>query len=144
VFSSTSFTFFFALRFMRSFSLCVMCVFTSACVRVRVCVCCVDFMECVTLHVRIANHVVEDSCCRGGIVHIRGVYSCERLVRPQSSTAIWRFRASTSNSLNGRSRPPKNTQFRHIYHTYAQQDIRVCGDDHCEPPKRQFSNPKAL
>ena len=57
---------------------------------------------CATLRVRIANHMVEDSCCRGGIVHIRGGCSCARSVWPQSSKALWRFRASTSNNLSDR------------------------------------------
>ena len=61
------------------------------------------------LHIRIANQVGEDSYCRGGIVHIRGVCSCERLVQPESSTALWRFRVSTSNSLGGLSWPQSNT-----------------------------------
>ena len=30
-------------------------------------------------------------------------YSCVRSIWPESSTALWRFRASTSNSLSGRS-----------------------------------------
>ena len=42
--------------------------------------------------------VEEDSYCRGGIVHIRGGRSRARLIRPKSPTALWRFRASTSNS----------------------------------------------
>ena len=84
----------------------------------------------VTPRARIANLLVEDSCCRGGIVHIRGGRSRALLVRPKSPKALWRFRASTSNSLSGRSRPQTNTQLRYIYHTYARQDIRVCGDDH--------------
>ena len=56
-----------------------------------------DSNSCVTLHVRIANHMVMDSCYRGGIVHIRFGCSCALLVRPYSPTALWRFRASTSN-----------------------------------------------
>ena len=47
-----------------------------------------------------------------------------------SPKALWRFRASTSNSPSGRSWPHTHTPIRHIDHTYAQQDIRVCGDDH--------------
>jgi len=82
------------------------------------------------LHVRIANRVVMDSCCRGGIVHSRRGCSCVLLVRPNSPKALWRFRASTSNSPSGRSWLQTHTQIRHIDHTYAQQDIRVCGDDH--------------
>ena len=103
-----------------------------------------DFNSCVALHVRIANLLVMDSCCRGGIVHIRGGCSGVLLVRPQSSKALWRFRVSTSNSLIGRSWLPIHTPIGFIYHIYAQQDIRVCEDDHFEPPKRQFSNSKAL
>ena len=81
------------------------------------------------LHVRIANRMVMGSRCRGGIVNIR-VGSRERNVRPNSATALWRFRVSTSNSPSGRSWPPTDTHLRYIYHTFAQQDIRVCGDDH--------------
>ena len=98
----------------------------------------------VTLHLRIANHLVMDSCCRGGIVNIRGGCSRALFVPPKSPTALWRFRASTSNSLSGRSRLHARTHMPYIYDTYAQQDIRVRGDDHLQPPKRQFSNPKAL
>ena len=103
-----------------------------------------DFKSCVALHVRIANLLVMGSCCRGGIVNTRGCFSCERFVPPNSSKALWRFRASTSNSLIGRSWLPIHTPIGYIYHIYAQQDIRVCEDDHFEPPKRQFSNSKAL
>ena len=103
-----------------------------------------DFNSCVALHVRIANRLVTDSCCRGGIVHIRGGCSCALFVRPQSPKALWRFRVSTSNSLSGRSRLHFDTPIRYIDQIYARQDIRVCGDDHFEPPIRQYSNPKAL
>ena len=71
---------------------------------------------CAILHIRIANHLVMDSCCRGGIVHIRGVCSCARGIRPESSTALWRFRASTSNSPSGRTWPLHNTHMCYIYH----------------------------
>ena len=98
----------------------------------------------VTLRLRIANQVVMDSRCRGGIVHIRCGCSRALFVRPENSTALWRFRASTSNSPSGRSRPPTNTPMCQIDHTYARQGIRVCGDDHFQPPKRQSKNPKAL
>ena len=136
MFSSTSFTFFFALRFMRSFSLCLrLCFYKRMCV--RVCVCCVDFMECVTLHVRIANHVVEDSCCRGGIVNTRFGRSCALFVRAQSPKALWRFRVSTANSLSSRSRLHFDTRIRYIDQIYARQDIRVCGDDFFELQNRQ-------
>ena len=103
-----------------------------------------DFKSCVALHVRIANLLVEDSCCRGGIVHIRGGCSCVPRIRPKSPTALWRFRASTPNSRSSRTWPPTYTPLRYIYQTYAQQDIRVCGDGHLQPPNRQFLNPKAL
>ena len=84
----------------------------------------------VTLHLRIANHLVMDSCCRGGIVHIRFGCSCALRKPPHSPTALWRFRVSTSNSPSGQTRPPTDTPVRYIYHTYAQQGIRVCEDDH--------------
>ena len=98
----------------------------------------------VVLHARIANRVVEGSCCRGGIVNTRGVCSRERLVRRDSPKALWRFRVSTSNSPSGLSRLHTNTHTRQIYHTYAQQGIRVCEDDHFQPPNRQYTHPKAL
>ena len=98
----------------------------------------------VTLHLRIANHLVMDSCCRGGIVNIRSGCSRALFVPPKSPKAIWRFRASTSNSLSDLFRPHDNTPLRYIYQTYAQQDIRVCGDDHFQPQNRQLPNPKAL
>ena len=99
---------------------------------------------CAILHIRIANRLVMGSCCRGGIVHIRGVFSRARSVRPKSSTALWRFRVSTSNSPSGLSRPPTDTPIRYIHHIYAQQDTRVYEDDHLKPPKLQYKNPKAL
>ena len=84
-------------------------------------------MNCVTLlRVRIANPMVMDSYCRGGIVHIRGRLFFSLFSYGQSSTALWRFRVSTSNSPSDRS----CSFMRYIYHTYAQQDIRVCEDDH--------------
>ena len=61
------------------------------------------FTTCVTLHLRIANQVGEDSRCRGGIVHTRGGCSRALFVRQSSPTALWRFRASTSNSPSGRT-----------------------------------------
>ena len=90
-------------------------------------------MKCVTRRVRIANRVVEDSYCRGGIVNIRGVCCSALYVRPNSSTVLWRFRASTSNSLIDLYMPPTHTHFRHINQTYAQQGIRVYEDDHFQP-----------
>ena len=79
--------------------------------------------QCVMFLLHKANHLVKGSRCRGGIVHIRVGCSCALLVRPNSSKALWRFRASTSNSLSGRSRPPIDTHARQIDHIYAQQDI---------------------
>ena len=90
------------------------------------------------LRSRTTSLLVMGSYCRGGIVHIRVGRSCERLVRRPRPKALWRFRASTSNSLSGRSWLQAHTHIRCIYHTYAQQDIRVYEDDHFEPPKRQF------
>ena len=89
-----------------------------------------DSNSYIMLHLRIANHMVMDSRCRGGIVNTRGGFSRARRVRRNSPTAPWRFRVSTSNSPIDRKMPNANTPVRHIYHTYAQQDTRVCGDDH--------------
>ena len=98
----------------------------------------------VNLRARTTSLEGEDSCCRGGIVHTRGGFSCVRSIRPESSKALWRFRASTSNSSSGRSWPQTYTPMCYIDHTCAQQDIRVYEDDHCEPQMRQYSNSKAL
>ena len=57
---------------------------------------------CAILHLRMANRLVMGSCCRGGIVRIRGGFSRALFVRPNSPKALWRFRASTSNSPSGR------------------------------------------
>ena len=85
---------------------------------------------CAALHVRIANLVVKGSRCRGGIVNTRGGCSRARSVRRDSPKALWRFRASTSNSRSGLSWPHPRTHMCYIYQTYAQQDTQVCGDDH--------------
>ena len=106
------------------------------------CVC--VFMRCVKFLLRETNRLGEDSRCRGGIVNTRGGCSRSRSIQTHRPKALWRFRASTSNSPSGLSRLHTNTQFRDIYHTYAQQDIRVCGVDPFQPPMRQYSNPKAL
>ena len=92
---------------------------------------------CAVFHLRIANRMVKGSYCRGGIVNTRFGCSRARSVLPISSKALWRFRASTSNSLSGRTRPPKNTHLRYIDHNYARQDIRVYEDDHDKPHMRQ-------
>ena len=81
-----------------------------------------DSNSCITLLLRIANQVVMDSRCRGGIVHIRDVCSRAPSVPPERSKALWRFRVSTSNSPSGRSwlHPYTHTRIDQIY---AQQDI---------------------
>ena len=61
----------------------------------------------VTRRFRIANHMVMDSCCRGGIVDTRGGCSRALFVPPKSPKALWRFRASTSSSLSGRAWPQR-------------------------------------
>ena len=99
---------------------------------------------CIVFHLRKTNQMVMDSCCRGGIVNSRDVCSRAQIERPDSPKALWRFRVSTANSLSGRSRPLPNTHVYYIDQIYAQQDIRVCEDDHFQPPKRQSNNPKAL
>jgi hypothetical protein len=98
----------------------------------------------VTLHLRKTSLLGEDSRCRGSIVNTRGVCSRALLVPLLCPKALWRFRVSTSNSRSGRSWLQAHTPIRYIYHTYAQQDIRVRGDDLLQPPKRQSNHPKAL
>ena len=97
-----------------------------------------------TLHTRIANLLVVDSYFREGIVNIRGGCCRALLVPLLCPKALWRFRASTSNSRSGRTWPPTDTHTRYIHHTYAQQDIQVYEDDHLKPPHWQYHNPKAL
>ena len=98
----------------------------------------------VVLQARIANRVVEGSCCRGGIVNTRGGCSCALLVRRPRPKALWRFRVRTSNSPIGRAWPHTDTPNGQSAQIYARQDIRVRGDDHFEPPKRQFKDSTAL
>ena len=117
--------------------LCVVCITLILLILVRECV-------AISRRARIANLVGEDSRCRGGIVLIRCGCSGMLLERPNSPTALWRFRVSTSNSPSGQTRLHANTHMRYIDHTYAQQGIRVRGDDPLEPPKRQLANSKAL
>ena len=132
-------------------SLCKFCVSFSLSVCVlsvlhfKLCVVCFCvFMRCAILRICATNRVVGDSYCRGGIVHIRFDFSCALSVRRHCSKALWRFRASISNSLSGRSWLHTHTPIRYIHNPFARQDIRVCGDDHFEPPMRQYHNTKAL
>jgi hypothetical protein len=60
-------------------------------------------LERVTPRLRKTNQLVKGSRCRGGIVHIRVGCSRALLERPNSSKALWRFRASTSNSPSGQN-----------------------------------------
>ena len=137
------FTTFIFSRFYTSFCLLSLFVFLKQ-KSIRVKVITLFLILNVTLPPRIANRVGEDSYCRGGIVHSRDVCSRALFVRRPRPKGLWRFRASTSNSRSGRTWPQTYTPIRHIYHTYAQQDIRVYEDDHFEPRQRQYSNPKAL
>ena len=100
-------------------------------------------LERVTPRLRKTNQLVKGSRCRGGIVNTRVVVLVRSRTASESHGALavsckyfkqskWPFSAAT------------NTHLRHIDHTYAQQDIRVCGDDHLKPPMWQFPNPKAL
>ena len=103
-----------------------------------------DFKSCVALHVRIANQLVRTVVVEE-VLYTFGVVVLVRFsIRRPRPKALWRFRASTSNSLSGRSRLHLTRQLRYIYHTCAQQGIRVCGDDHFQPPNWQYPNPKAL
>ena len=89
------------------------------------------------------NQVGEDSYCRGGILNIRFGCCCVRISRRPRPTALWRFRASTSNSPSGLSWLHSYTPIRQIEQIYAQQDIQVCEDDH-KPQKLQYENLKSL
>ena len=93
----------------------------------------------VTLHPRTANQVGEDSRCRGGIVHIRVGCSRALLVRRHCSTALWRFRVSTSNSPNGRSRPHSYTQLRYIIILTLNKIFEYVEMTIFSRPMRQFS-----
>ena len=61
--------------------------------------------------------------------HSGWLFIVRHFVRRHRPKALWRFRASTSNSLSGRSRPQTHKPVRHIHHTYARQDIEVYEDD---------------
>ena len=84
----------------------------------------------ITLRARIANLLVTGSRCRGGIVNIRVGGTCALIVQRYYPTALWRFRARTSNSPSDHSRPQYDTHIRYDYRIYAQRDIPVYGDDH--------------
>ena len=98
----------------------------------------------VTPRARIANRLVKDSRLRGGIVNILSDCARVRIVRRESSTALWRFRVSTSSSLSDQFWPHTNTLIHRICRIFSQRDIRVCEDDRDELRMRQFSNPMAL
>ena len=84
----------------------------SLSVSLSLCECMFYYEGVVKCHVRIANRLGEDSYCRGGIVNTRFGISLALLVRRNRSTALWRFRASTSNSLSGRTWPQTDTHVR--------------------------------
>jgi len=96
-----------------------------------------DSNPCVTFRARIANRVVKGSRCRGGIVNIRDGRTCARVVRRDYPTALWRFRASTSNSPSGHTRAHTHTHFLDIHHICVQQDTRVYVNDLLKLPMRQ-------
>ena len=99
-------------------------------------------MLCLVFHARTTNLLVKDSRCRGGgIVNILGRCSRVLTVRWLHPKALWLLRVSTSNSPSDLSRPHTNTHFCQIHRIHARRDIRGCGDDHLQPPRRQFSNP---
>ena len=106
------------------------------------CVC--VFMRCVKFLLRETNRLGEDSRCRGGIVHTRGGCSRSRSIQTHSSQGALAVSCKYFKQSKWPFSAAYQHAFRHIYHTYAQQDIRVCGDDHFQPPMRQYSNPKAL
>ena len=91
----------------------------------------------ITLRARIANRLVEDSRCRGGIVNIRVRCSSVHLVRLQHPKVLWRFRVSTSDSPSDHTWLHPYTHLLQIDHIYAQQGIRVYGDDRCQLLMRQ-------
>ena len=87
-------------------------------------------LMCITFHLRETSLLGEDSYCRGGIVHSRGVCTSALVERPERSKALWRFRVSTSNSPSGRIWLHPYTHMRYYIYNYAQKDIRVCEGDH--------------
>ena len=80
----------------------------------------------ITLRPRIANQVGEDNYCRGGSGNTRRSRSRALFVRPESRKALWRFRASTSNSLSGLMWPHTHTAFRYSYHKLTLNEIFEC------------------
>ena len=134
---------------MECLSLCVCVCILQGCALIVICVFMIIMMMMMILvnvvpRARIANRVVTDSRCRGGIANIRGGCSCALFVQLESPTALWRFRVSTSNSPNDLLWPPINTPMRYIYQIYARQGIQVYEDDRDELPMRQCHDPTAL
>ena len=99
---------------------------------------------CAILHIRIANRLVMGSCCRGGIVRIRGGCSRARSVRPKSSKALWRFRASTSNSPSGRSWPHTHTHIAILIMLTLNKIFEYVEMTISSRPSGSSPNPKAL
>ena len=95
----------------------------------------------ITSNLRIANRVGEDSCCRGGIVHIRGGCSRALLVRPIVPRRFGGFvqvLQTVQVAVLGRNLHAS----RYIYQIYAQQDIRVYEDDHFSRPRGSIPIPR--
>jgi len=95
-----------------------------------------------TLRARIANLLVTGSRCRGGIVNIRVGCTRALIVQRNYPTALWRFRARTSNSPSDHSRPQQDTHIRYIDRIHAQRNTRGYGDDHLKPPDWQLWIPR--
>jgi len=74
-----------------SFSLCILqgCALKLY-VCVCVCVCVFNMVLCVTCRARIANLSAEDSCYRGGIVNILGVFSCKQDLQSKGGIRVVR------------------------------------------------------
>ena len=73
-----------------------------------------DFKSCVALHVRIANHLVMGSRCRGGIVNIRCVCSRARTrTAAESQGAL-----AVSCKYFKQSKWPFSAAYSHAYSLY--------------------------
>ena len=100
--------------------------------------------RCVTLHLRKTSLLVEDSCCRGGIVHIRFGCSCALFERASESHGALAVSCKYFKQSKWPFWPHFHTHLRYIHQTYARQDIRVCEDDHVEPPIGSIESQGAL
>ena len=93
---------------------------------------------------RIANRLVMDSYCRGGILRTRRGCTHARHEECSFPKALWQPRVRISSNPSGHIWPHACTHPCNIFYIYVPQGIRVYGDDHLKLPMWQYYCPMAL